>query len=242
MATADEVGKEYNRCVDSGFILGIDIGTTSIKTALVSCNSKETLVCQNLDHYAEIDLEIDGCLQRHEQDVEKIVTALNKCIARLPDLLKDVKDIVVCGQMHGCILWNSEELFAFEGLSLKDRFKQAGMFVSRLVTWQDGRCSREFLSSLPKANPKYPLATGFGCATLFWLQRHTPEVLERYDCAGTIMDFVVACLSNSEKVYMSSHNACSWGYYDMDNERWELERYMENSNLSSFALRIKLFQ
>lgn len=40
--------------------------------------------------------------------------------------------------------------------------------VSHLVTWQDGRCSPTFLSSLPLPQSHVSLATGFGCATVYW--------------------------------------------------------------------------
>lgn len=44
--------------------------------------------------------------------------------------------------------------------------------VSHLVTWQDGRCSSEFLASLPQPKSHLSVATGFGCATIFWLLKH----------------------------------------------------------------------
>ena len=44
--------------------------------------------------------------------------------------------------------------------------------TSQLITWQDGRCSIDFLSSLPKPRSHLSVATGFGCATIFWYMRH----------------------------------------------------------------------
>lgn len=44
--------------------------------------------------------------------------------------------------------------------------------VSQLVTWQDGRCSPTFLSSLPLPQSHVSLATGFGCATVFWYSKN----------------------------------------------------------------------
>lgn len=41
--------------------------------------------------------------------------------------------------------------------------------VSHLVTWQDGRCSSGFLASLPQPESHLRVASGFGCATIFWL-------------------------------------------------------------------------
>ncbi|GAB5580632.1 coiled-coil domain-containing protein 54 [Prionailurus iriomotensis] len=44
--------------------------------------------------------------------------------------------------------------------------------VSHLVTWQDGRCSSEFLASLPRPESHLSVASGFGCATIFWLSKN----------------------------------------------------------------------
>lgn len=44
--------------------------------------------------------------------------------------------------------------------------------VSHLVTWQDGRCSSEFLASLPRPESHLSVASGFGCATIFWLLKN----------------------------------------------------------------------
>ena len=230
MATFSECSKECSQNDRNGFILGIDIGTTNIKTSLVNKTSKETVARQHVHHLAQVESEIPGDFKRHEQVVEQIFTALNKCLSGLPDVyMKYVRDIVVCGQMHGCVLWNKEKLFALEGI-VQDRLhlQQTGSSVfSHLMTWEDGRCSPDFLGTLPKPSSGYPLASGFGCATLFWLEKNTPEVFEKYDCAGTIMDLVVACVCRSKQVYISSQNACSWGYYDVKSQNWELDKYVE---------------
>ncbi len=44
--------------------------------------------------------------------------------------------------------------------------------TSQLITWQDGRCGSDFLSSLPKPDSHVSVATGFGCATIFWYMSH----------------------------------------------------------------------
>lgn len=44
--------------------------------------------------------------------------------------------------------------------------------VSHLITWQDGRCSSRFLASLPLPESHLHVATGFGCATIFWILKN----------------------------------------------------------------------
>lgn len=90
--------------------------------------------------------------------------------------------------------------------------------ASTLVTWQDARCSEEFLQSLP-SSPHGKPSTGFGCASLIWYSMNNARLLKEYTHAGTIMDFIVAYLTGS--VVMSSQNAASWGYFDAEKLKWE---------------------
>ncbi|XP_028414121.1 sedoheptulokinase-like isoform X2 [Dendronephthya gigantea] len=203
--------------------LGIDIGTTSIKTVVMS--SEEVIARNTVEHCAEIILQENGTNWR-EQDVQKLFVAIDKCIKLLPkDKSRLVKDIVVCGQMHGCVLWNKE--FTTSGTNIENLVKEnfiqnEKLQISSLFTWEDKRCSTEFLSSLPKSS--LSLYSGFGCATLFWLQRHQPDFVSQFDSAGTIMDLVVSYLCSSNGVYISTQNACSWGYYDIEKQEWEIEK------------------
>ncbi|OBS69163.1 hypothetical protein A6R68_02272, partial [Neotoma lepida] len=95
--------------------------------------------------------------------------------------------------------------------------------VSHLVTWQDGRCNSGFLASLPKPASHLSVATGFGCATIFWLLKNSPEFLKSYDAAGTIQDYVVAMLCGLPRPLMSDQNAASWGYFNTQSQSWNLE-------------------
>lgn len=92
--------------------------------------------------------------------------------------------------------------------------------MSHLVTWQDNRCNSGFLASLPKPASHLSVATGFGCATIFWLLKNSPEFLKSYDVAGTIQDYVVAMLCGLPRPLMSDQNAASWGYFNTQSQSW----------------------
>ena len=208
---------EKSIAVGDSLTLGIDIGTTSVKTALINNTSGLIVARNSIEHCANLSTSENY----REQSVHKLFLALNNCIKLLPrDAAKLVKDIAVCGQMHGCVLWSSESIGTLKNLADNESF----ILTSPLITWEDKRCSNEFLNSLPKSN--FPLASGFGCATLFWLQRHQPEVICRFDCAGTVMDLVVSYLCGTTRVCMSTQNACSWGYYDVGKKEWEMDKYV----------------
>lgn len=62
--------------------------------------------------------------------------------------------------------------------------------VSPLVTWQDGRCNTGFLASLPKPASHLSVATGFGCATIFWLLKNRSDScsLNQHAISGVRID------------------------------------------------------
>ncbi|GBN65633.1 Sedoheptulokinase [Araneus ventricosus] len=96
--------------------------------------------------------------------------------------------------------------------------------VSALYTWQDGRCSEEFLASLPKPDSHLRLSAGHGCATLLWLARNKPELVAEYDAAGTVQDLVVSMITGLERPVMSAQNAAGWGYFDTETRTWNIDR------------------
>lgn len=211
-------------------LLGIDIGTSHVKTLLVDKTNLTVLDGVSLpigNH--ESSCVLGAC----ERNVRGIFSVLNACLDQLkPALLKHVGSIGVCGQMHGCVLWNSQS-----STPQSSRFvdQSQSSDVSNLFTWQDERCLvDDFLLSLPKSSQNIQISSGYGCATLAWLNKFQPERLGSYNRAGTIMDLVVWDLcrrpndSVNSQVLMSSQNATSWGYFDMSEMCWEVEMYVIN--------------
>ena len=198
------------------FVLGIDVGTTSIKVSLLAKSTRD--VVESFRCETEANIRGD---ETHfaEQDVSKILSILYHALNRLSSkYLARVSGIGVCGQMHGCVMWKGQSV-----LNTTDDILAFKNNPSSLITWEDRRCNEEFLSTLPPTRQTVAISTGFGCASLFWLQRNHPSLVECYDCAGTIMDFVVCILCQMDKPCMSSQNAVSWGYFDVDNMTWELD-------------------
>jgi sedoheptulokinase len=77
---------------EGNLILGIDIGTTSVKVCLVDPNSKHVISKQTKDTQANVPSDLGS--EGNKQDVPKIISALNSCVSRLPkDQLKQVRDL-----------------------------------------------------------------------------------------------------------------------------------------------------
>ncbi|CAL8363698.1 unnamed protein product [Lota lota] len=199
------------------YVLGIDIGTTSIKVVLLEERSKTIAARYSLPTAA--DLVVSSGLQTHEQETGTIISTLNNCVALLPrEKLLNVSRIGVSGQMHGVLFWKSKT-----GCDWQNRDFFVVKDTTQLVTWQDGRCSSHFLSSLPTPNSHLTVATGFGCATIFWYLRNRPEFLSDFSVAGTIQDYVVSMLCGLERCVMTPHNAASWGYFNTTTSQWNTE-------------------
>lgn len=202
-------------------VVGIDIGTTSVKVTLLSRRQGgdlQVLCSAALNHNADRPLRDEKFA---EQDPSAICRSLENCIKDIAlkvgeEVIQQTEIISICGQMHGCMLWNSN-------------VPKNGFFShSQLITWRDQRCDDEFLKSLPDPENCVPTSTGFGCATLFWLQKHQSHILDVYNSAGTIMDYVVANLCQLEKPVMSTQNAMSWGFYNFCTEEWNVRILQES--------------
>ncbi|XP_051256477.1 sedoheptulokinase isoform X1 [Dicentrarchus labrax] len=201
----------------SAYILGIDVGTTSVKAVLLETGSRSVAATHTTPTTS--DITDSDVVKAKEQDTGRIVDALNRCVGLLPgDKLQRVSSIGLSGQMHGVLFWKA--LFGCDW-SNGDFFTVRD--TSQLITWQDGRCSSDFLSSLPKPDSHLSVATGFGCATIFWYMRHRPEFLKDFTVAGTIQDYVVSMLCGLDGCVMTPQNAASWGFFNTSSNQWNID-------------------
>ncbi|XP_044015057.1 sedoheptulokinase-like isoform X2 [Aphidius gifuensis] len=126
--------------------------------------------------------------------------------------------------MHGVTLWKNPEALNHhqnDGHTFKLDIDRDN--VSHLYTWQDSRCDKNFLMTLPVSKSHLPVHTGYGCATLFWFAKNKPEKFDKYDKCGTVQDLVVSLLCENEETTMSTQNAASWGYFLTDKCQWEID-------------------
>nr|XP_013189745.1 unnamed protein product [Amyelois transitella] len=201
------------------YILGMDIGTTSVKVCVYDPETNEVVAKQNKDTAANIPS--DQGIEGNKQDVPKIVSAVHYCVSRLPrDVLRHVTKIGVCGQMHGVVLWNDGAWEKVEKDGIVMRFEATREKMSALYTWQDTRCKPDFLESLPKPDSHLQCYSGYGCATLLWMLKHKSEKLKNFKYSGTVQDFVVTMLCALETPIMSDQNAASWGYFNTEKNQW----------------------
>ncbi|KAF6094854.1 hypothetical protein HJG60_011933 [Phyllostomus discolor] len=94
--------------------LGIDLGTTSVKAAVLEAAPDDPsgfVVLASCVRAARAEAAAQSAAagsQAREQDVSRIIQALNECLAALPrQQLRKVCGIGVSGQMHGVLFWKT---------------------------------------------------------------------------------------------------------------------------------------
>lgn len=189
--------------------LGLDIGTTSISTAVME-NEKiiDTRSRKNnsfmAGHQEWEKLQNPDVIRR---EVEELVKAL---MTEYPD----IKKIGVTGQMHGIVYLDIH-----------------GNAVSPLYTWQDGRGDQtygayegkmesyaEYLSRVTG----YRMYAGYGMVTHFYNMENglVPEEMAVF-C--TIQDYIAMVLGGSDAPIIDGSNAASLGLYDLKRGNFDLE-------------------
>ncbi len=179
--------------------LGIDIGTTSV-SAVILDQRKRCRAAASQPHRADIATAAD----RSEQNPDKMCKTMDRVIGALASELRSrVKAIGVTGQMHGLLL-----------------FDRQGQPLTPLITWQDRRCLKDnFILSL-QHKTGYPLDSGYGLATLAWLNANQQLPRENFS-AATIADYLIARLTGNTKPVIDATNAAGWGCFDLEQLRWD---------------------
>uniref|UniRef100_A0A8B9YWZ7 Carbohydrate kinase FGGY N-terminal domain-containing protein n=1 Tax=Buteo japonicus TaxID=224669 RepID=A0A8B9YWZ7_9AVES len=106
MAGSKAAGRPAPACV-----LGIDLGTTSVKAALLMGAEQGQVVAESCSRETQAHTSsLEAGPQGMEQNVWRIVRALNECLAALPQQqLQRVSHIGISGQMHGIVFWKRDK-------------------------------------------------------------------------------------------------------------------------------------
>jgi len=85
-------------------VLGIDLGTTTVKVVIMRASDK--VVVGSWSRETDASVASDAGSLASEQDVTKIMSAVDACLCEMPsDLAAGITKIGVSGQMHGLVMW-----------------------------------------------------------------------------------------------------------------------------------------
>ena len=189
-------------------LLGIDIGTSSVKAILYDPDSVG-IVALGQQEYPIYKPAPD----RAEQDPDDWWNATVQCVRSALNRAgrHDVIGISLCGQMHGG--------------ALLDRNQQP---IGRAIIWPDQRSIAEVgdLIAMIGAQRYAQIAgtlpaTGFMAATLLWLKRHDPDLLAQVAQVVFPKDYVRLKLVNEVATDMS--DAAASGLFDITAKTWSTE-------------------
>jgi sedoheptulokinase len=181
-------------------ILGIDVGTSKVAAAVADGNGN-VLGVESQAHNAVLETQKGWA----EQSPRLIYECVLSVVQRLASNLREtIRAVGITGQMHGVLILD-----------------ESGEPLTNLVTWQDQRCLQDpsFLSDV-ESRTGYRLSTGFGCATLAWLQTHhiffPPKAV-----ASTIYDWVGMKLTGAIQPFIDPTGAQSWGLFNTGKNEWD---------------------
>lgn len=173
--------------------LGIDIGTSSVKSVLVDEHGATVA-------HASTPLEVSRPQPGFsEQDPQHWWEATIKSVGALPVKSRAaVHAVGLSGQMHGATLLDAED-----------------RVLRPAILWNDGRSARECVD-LERREPQSRTITGnimmpgFTAPKLLWVSRHEPEIFQRTACVLLPKDYVRFKLTGERVSDMSDASGTGW--------------------------------
>ena len=201
------------------FVLGLDVGTTSISVVPVLADGT-VLPGKSREHGAGLKPERPW---ESLQDVATLLGTAEELLEETKNELGSPNAIGVCSQMHGVVYLD-----------------EAGRPVSPLYTWLDGRgnlpvgrSSDDGRHDREAVQPSYAahlsqltgssLSSGFGLVTHFVLQS-IDSVPPRATAMVSAGDFVAMALTGRARPLMDPSQAHGFGAYDIAAGDWNRER------------------
>lgn len=149
------------------YYLGVDVGTSSVKSLLMDSEGKTVGTSQ-----IGYDI-IKEKLQYAEQDMEKLWEATKETITdlvkRYPEESSKIHGISYSGQMHGLVMIGAD-----------------GKLIRNAIIWADQRSEKEIQKIYDitgkdtyRGTVLNSLSTGFLISSLMWVKEHEPENFEK---------------------------------------------------------------
>lgn len=184
-------------------LLGIDLGTSSVKALLL--NADGTVVDEAASAYS-VDAPQPGWA---ETDPEVWWKSVAIAVKNAVKHHKDVQAIALSGQMHGVVLINSE-----------------GTPLRPAILWADTRSSKmlpeyDVLDSNIRSKLANPIAAGMAGASLLWLRKYEPETYAKARWVLQPKDWLRLRLTG--KVAAEPSDASGTLLYDVVSDCWALD-------------------
>jgi xylulokinase len=191
--------------VKAQFLLGIDIGTSSVKAVVVDATGR--LISTASEEYP-IESPRTGWAEQSPEEWWRAVTVAVRHAVQDPNRIRAVG---FSGQMHGTVLLGEDDAA-----------------LGPAIIWADQRTTGEVSEFARLVGPELLAraagtapAAGFMGPTLLWLKRHQPEYLNRARHVLLPKDYVRLRLTG--KVATEASDASSTALFDIGRRRWSEE-------------------
>jgi len=189
-----------------GYLLGIDVGTSGAKIAVVSPEGK--LFALEMISY-NIIAKQPGWAEQTPQDWWGAVILASHKLS--PELLSSVSAIGVTGQMHSLVLLGEKDK------PLRPAILWADLRSSKEVVELSCRLGEQFL----KERLKNPIFTGLTAPCLMWIKKNEPDVFKDIKRVLLPKDYIRLRLTGLAGTEYS--DASATGLFDIERLDWAQE-------------------
>ncbi|MEC0238624.1 xylulokinase [Paenibacillus dokdonensis] len=190
------------------YVIGIDIGTSAVKSVLVSAEGK--VVCEHSESYPLHRPEPGWSEQNPEDWADRTIASLRRLMEKSEADPADVEGLSFSGQMHGLVLVDSK-----------------GKVLRPAILWNDTRTTQQCrkiektLGSKLLDIARNRALEGFTLPKILWVQEHEPEILSQADLFLLPKDYVRYRLTGS--LGMDYSDAAGTLLLDVANKVWSSE-------------------
>lgn len=187
-------------------LLGIDLGTSSVKTMLLNVTTRNSVVThQNYDVSVP---KIMWAEQEPEMWWTKLCLSLKELREKNLSEFDRIEAVGFSGQMHGIVLLDS-----------------CGKVLRSAVIWLDQRAQEE-VSDIQKKivelgladNAENHVSTGFAFSSLVWIKKHEPEIFKNIAVVLSPKDYLRFRLTGKYGTDFS--DASATGMFDVAKKTW----------------------
>ncbi len=191
------------------YVIGIDLGTSSVKTLLVNQNGD---VVQKASKFYPLIQEKSGYSEQDpEQWVQKTSEALSELVMSFNGDLKDIEGISFSGQMHGLVLLDEKN-----------------EVLRNAILWNDTRTTKECQEIYARvgkerllALTKNPALEGFTLSKILWVKNKEPELFKRVKTFVLPKDYVRFKITG--KLHMEYSDAAGTLLLNASEKKWSKE-------------------
>jgi xylulokinase len=187
------------------YVIGVDLGTSAVKTLLVS---QDGAVRAEATREYPLYHEKSGWSEQEPEDwVAGTVESIREIVSNSGVAPEDIEGISFSGQMHGLVLLDAER-----------------RPVRRAILWNDTRTTEQCRQIEAKLGDKLlsvmrnPALEGFTLPKIEWVRQHEPEAFERARGFLLPKDYVRCRLTGA--VHMDLSDAAGTLMLDVANKRW----------------------